>query len=373
MALSLREETERCARARAWLAGESLGPEAAPKHAPEFVLKATGHPPPDAWVVRNVFRPAFEVLRRMSGGRIGVEEGWGGSAHPDTEGFAALADGRSDFAPCYTSWEPGRYPVSQLAALPQLFSSSAIGTAVLERMYSRFLRPEFERPGVLCGRLKSTGPYHLFSRRMLGSLAQLKGLVIGTSFGMDMRVVQALGATAVPLRSIDLLPAMLEGKIDAVSLADGSSNVFGVGARSACRLELGVSMMNMEYGLSARFHDSLPPELRPVLNDWLRAQAQAETQCFYGLGGAIARDNFTRAGCRFVSLDEADSRELSQRMHALTDTIAAELDGRGLPGSAFVSTARELAGQLVGRSDDDLMREAIEAPLWLLPGERQAV
>src|SRR3546814_6293507 len=116
-------------------------------------------------------------------------------------------------------------------------------------------------------------------------------------------------------------------------------------------------MMNLEFGLSRRFHDQLPNDLRVVLNDWLRAQSQAEAQYFYGVGGAIAREAFAAAGCRFVMLDASDTDWLNKTMWRLTDEIESELDQRGIPASSFVSAARSIAAWLQDRSANQRSEE----------------
>jgi hypothetical protein len=129
-------------------------------------------------------------------------------------------------------------------------------------------------------------------------------------------------------------------------------------------------MMNLEFGLSDAFCRRLPADLRVTLNGWLRAQAQAETQVFYGVGGALARERFARAGCEFVELSAADRHELEGRMHRLVGTVAAELDARSLPASRFIAHARAAAARLASCTADALMARALQDPPWLLPGRR---
>lgn len=370
MPLSLNEELARCSAAQAWLRSAATGTAPMRDRVTPIVMRASAHPVATSWVVPNVFEPSFEVLRGMSRSRFDVAASWGESAHPANEGFEALADGRTDFAPCYTSWEPKKFPLSQLLALPGLFPSTEVATAASEELYVPYLRQEFERPGVVLGRLKATGAYHLFARRDIGGLSDLRGLRIATNAGIDSRIAKSLGAEPVALRSVDLLPAFLEGHVDAVSLADGSAQVFGIGRNATVRLEIGVSRMNLEFGLSRRFHDELPDDLRVILNDWLRAQSQAEAQYFYGAGGALARTAFAAAGCRFVTLDVEDTARLNATMRQLTEDIACELDLQGFPASSFVHDARSIAARLQGKSANELMRDAIDQPRWLLPGAR---
>lgn len=363
---SIEQELVRCATARAWLAGD-VGHAPPTRPGPAAVMRVSAHPADDAFVVQQVFQPAFSVLRRMSGGRLAAEGHWAERAHPAIEGFEALADGRTDLAPCYTNWRADDYPMAQLLALPGLFPNSEIGTEVAERLYSKYLRAEFEKPGLLMGRLKATGAYHLFSHKPVRRLADLRGMSIGVNAGLDSRIAVALDADPVALSSVELLPAFLAGSIDAVSLADGSADVFGVGVKAPYRIEVGVSMMNMEFGLSEAFVRRLPPDLQSVLNDWLRAEAQAETQILYGLGGALAREKFAAAGCAFLELETRDRRELDERMADLADRATRELDRRSLPASDFVAEARALARSLMVKDANQLMRDAIERPIRLLP------
>ncbi|MEK7947129.1 TRAP transporter substrate-binding protein DctP [Pigmentiphaga sp. YJ18] len=365
---SVKQELMRCAAARAWLSSEAGQTPAEPStHAvPPVVMRVSAHPSADAYVVREVFDPSFSALRRMSRGRLVAEGHWGESAHPAAEGFEALADGRTDLAPCYTNWRADDYPMAQLLALPGLFPNSEIGTEVAERLYAKYLRTEFERPGLLMGRLKATGAYHLFSHKPVRRLADLRGMSIAVNAGLDSRIATALDATPVALSSVELLPAFLAGRVDAVSLADGSADVFGVGAKAPYRIEMGVSMMNMEFGLSAAFLQRLEPGLQAILNDWLRAEAQAETQILYGLGGALARERFAAAGCAFLELPTHERMALDERMADLADRTTRELDRRSLPASRFVAEARELARGLAGKDANQLMRDAIERPLRLL-------
>lgn len=369
MPFSVPQELERTAVARAWIAEGRNAALKMPTQSDslQYVMRMTAHPGQDAFVVKEVFLPALGALYAMSGGRIVPQGIWGEKAHPAAHGFEALKDGRSDLAPCYTAWRASEYPVLQLLALPGLFQSSEVATDVSEQLYLKYFRREFEKSGVLMGRLKATGGYHVFSHKPITKLKDFSGLSIAVNDGVDRRIADMLGAQTVVLSSVELLPAFERGDVVAVSLADGSADVFGIGIRSRYRLELGVSMMNLEFGLSSAFYGALPADLRLVVNNWLRIQAQVETQILYGLGGALAREKFIRHGCQFVDLEPGERDKLDICLPELTAQLVKELDHKGCAASDMVAEAQILSRAISDQTANALLRAAMQTPRMLLP------
>jgi TRAP-type C4-dicarboxylate transport system substrate-binding protein len=285
---SVEEIREQTKLAQDWLDGRFVDQPAYPivYDGPPIVMRVTGHPPATASAVVRVFKPAFAVLARMAHGKLVVEDHWGASVHSDREGVAALRDGRSDLAPCYSGWDRQAYPLAQALQLPGLFPSSELATTIAEELYSKYFRADVERQGILMGRLKATGAFHLFSVEPIRSLAQLKGLRVGTSEGVDREVFHLLGAIPVSMSSLETRQALASGRIDAMHLPDGPAEVFGINEIARYRTAFGLLRHNVEFGMSAEFWRALPLDLKRVLNAWLRAEAQAETQIFYGLAGA---------------------------------------------------------------------------------------
>lgn len=328
-----------------------------------FTFTVTGHPPENAAAVVDVIKPAIGVLERMSNGKIRVKDYWGASRHRDRDGVAALRDGRSDLAPIYSGWDAKSYPLAQGLQLPGLFPDSNIGTMVAEEIYADYLRADVERQGIKMGRLKMSGPYHLFSTQPIRSRDDFRGLRIGTTEGIEAAVMEALGAQAVPLSSLEINPALADGRIDAVHLADGSSEVFGIGKIARYRTALGCVRQCLEFGLSDRFWGRLPPDLQQVVHNWLRAEAQAETQIFYGVAGAKARDRFLERGMEFIYLPDAEYGRIMDTVQPLVDRFVAQEEEAGRPARAMLSTIEALNEAHRNKTANDLMMEAIAEPV----------
>ncbi|ARQ00672.1 TRAP transporter substrate-binding protein [Pseudorhodoplanes sinuspersici] len=328
-----------------------------------ITFTVTGHPPETAAAVVDVIKPAIRVLERMSRDKIRVEDYWGASRHKDRDGVAALNDGRSDLAPIYSGWDAKSYPLAQGLQLPGLFSNSDIGTLVSEEIYADYLRTDVERQGIKMGRLKMSGPYHLFSMHPIRSRDDLKGLRIGTTEGIEAAVMHALGAEPVPLSSLEMNPALAGGKIDAMHLADGSSEVFGIGKIARYRTALGCVRQCLEFGLSHHFWSQLPQDLKRVVHNWLRAEAQAETQIFYGVAGAKARDRFQERGMEFIYLPDAEYGRIAEAVQPLVEQFIADEEAAGRPARTMLKDIEARNAAHRNKTANDLMMDAIVNPV----------
>jgi TRAP-type C4-dicarboxylate transport system substrate-binding protein len=295
----------------------------------------------------------------MARGKIRVEDRWGATVHSDREGVAALRDGRSHLAPIYSAWDRAAYPLAQALQLPGLFPDSETATAVSEQLYAKYFRADVECQGILMGRMKASGAYHLFSMSPIRRLEDLTGARVGTTEGIEADVMRALGAEPVALSSLEMRPALESGRIDAMHLSDGSAEVFGIGFMARFRTQLGMVRQNLEFGMSTAFWTSLPPDLQRVVAAWLRAEAQAETQIFYGVAGARARERFAASGMQFIRLAQDEYSRWSDRAQRVIEDFVRTEEAAGRPALALLADIAALNESHRGKSADELMREAI--------------
>ena len=178
--------------ARRWLDAPRLD-----GRAPQYTLRVSAHIPEASPAVQDVFLPAFDRLREMSGGAIGVQAVWGGALHAERAGIQALLEDRTDLCPVYSAWDARMFPAAQALSLPFLFTSAEAATYVSELLYRRHFSQDFEAQGVLMGRVVATGEYNLFSRAPIACLEDLQGLRVACSDGLEARIFQALGAQPV--------------------------------------------------------------------------------------------------------------------------------------------------------------------------------
>jgi TRAP-type C4-dicarboxylate transport system substrate-binding protein len=274
-----------------------------------------------------------------------------------------LRDGRTDFTPCYSGWDSAAYPMAQALRLPGLFASAEIATAISEELYPEFFRHDVEKQGIVMGRMKATSAFNLFSMHPIRTLDDMRGLRIGSNDGIEGNVLRALGAVPVPLSSLEKQQAFAAGTVDAMHLSDGPAEVFGIGIAARYRTALGLVRNNTEFGMSAAFWRSLPHDLQRVLHAWLRAEAQAECQVFYGLEGARACAKFRAAGCEFIQFSAHDQAQSRARIAPVIGDFTAAEEAAGRPAMAMLAAIKKLTEKYQGKTPDQLMSDTISNPI----------
>jgi TRAP-type C4-dicarboxylate transport system substrate-binding protein len=213
------------------------------------------------------------------------------------------------------------------------------------------------------GRMKASGAYHIFSMEPVRSRDDFKGLRVGTTEGVEADVMRSLGAIPVSLSSLEMNPALSEGRIDAMHLADGSAEVFGIGKVARYRTALSLVRQNLEFGMSKAAWTALPPDIKTIVDVWLRAEAQAETQVFYRVAGARARDRFKEGGMQFVNFSVAEFGKIFDATRPVVDTFIAKEETEGRPARAMIHDIADAVEEYQGKTPNDLMREAILNPV----------
>jgi TRAP-type C4-dicarboxylate transport system substrate-binding protein len=145
-------------------------------------------------------------------------------------------------------------------------------------------------------------------------------------------------------------------------ISDGPAEVFGIGTAARYRTSLGLVRNNTEFGMSLSFWRNLPNDLQRILHAWLRAEAQAECQVFYGLEGARARDKFRAAGCEFIQFSADDQAQIAARAAPVIGDFVAAEQAAGRPAAAMIAAIKTLAQKYQDKTPDQLMSDAISNP-----------
>lgn len=350
--------------ARSWLDAPEIG-VADSAH----TLRVSAHIPEVSPAVQDVFVPSFRRLWHMTRGAVGTTSIWGGALHPERQGVEALRSGLTDLCPVYSAWDPRSFPAAQALSLPFLFDSAEAATHVSEQLYRRHFSADFEGHGVLMGRMVATSEYNLFSRTPMARLTDLAGQRVACSDGLESRIFAALGAIPVGCSTPEAKRRFAAGDVAAVSISDSAALTVRLFETARYRTQANLVRVNLEYGLSSGFWQSLPAPCREPFNAWLRALAQAGAQLFYGLAGAQARQQFTQAGIEFIELDPAQERFWRQKVAVVESALRDDLTRAGRDADALLRDLYQAAEASRGLSSDELMAQALNQPFTdLLPG-----
>ena len=356
---SVEEVVSKTGLARAWLNtdGEDLSIE------PDAItLKISAHIPGDSPAVKDVFEPAFKRLIAMTKGAVKVEGYWGGSLHKERDGIEALITGKTDMCPVYSAWDASAFPAAQSLSLPFIFPSAEVATAVSEELYHDYFKHDFEKCQILMGRLVATSEYNLFSRQPISCLADLQGKKIACSDGMEFDIYTALGATPVGCSTPEAKKRFANQEVEAVSISDSAAHTAGIYKDAQYRASANLVRVNLEYGLSHHFWNKLSPELKLIVNQWLRGLAQAGAQLFYGLAGARARLAFKESGMTFIDISGDEINQWKDKLAGVEASFCQRMESLSYPATAMIKAIHDSSKKYSKLSADELMKQSLETP-----------
>lgn len=357
---SVEDVISKTASARKWL--DTTGEDLTVK-ADAITLRVSAHIPGNSPAVKDVFEPAFKRLQIMTKGAIQVEGYWGGSLHKEREGIDALINNVTDMCPVYSAWDAKIFPAAQSLSLPFIFPSAEVATAVSEALYHDYFKKDFESNQILMGRLVATSEYNLFSREPMNCLDDLIGKKIACSDGMEFDIYQTLGAIPVGCSTPEAKKKFANKEVDAVSISDSAAHTAGIFQDARYRTSANLVRVNLEYGLSHHFWNKLSPDLKIIVNQWLRALAQAGAQLFYGLAGARARVAFKEAGMQFIDINQEEIERWNHKLAGVQDQYSNKMKALGYPSDEMIHAIEGSTKHFSQYSADELFENALNHPL----------
>jgi TRAP-type C4-dicarboxylate transport system substrate-binding protein len=366
---SLEVLEEATASATGWFEGkfDSNAPKVT-YDGPPITLRTSLHTPASAYSSK-VWKQQFDVLERISGGKIVPDHRWGMTVHHVSKGFEANRDNLTDTSPCWSFYKSNSFPMLQALFLPGVSPNAAVHAFMAEKLYPKYFRDEYERQGVYMGRIRATTPYIYFNKKAITSLADLKGLKVRTGGGIHADVQAALGAVPTSMSSAEFYTAFQRGIIDSVSLSDSATETFKIHEIATHRTYVNLSRVILEMCFNKKWVDALPADLRTLLNYWGRSAAQYDTQINFILGGGISRKIFRDQGMAFDELSAEEDRRWHEAVEPVIAKYVEETTAKGLPAKELLADMKKLVAEYGKMTPNEIMMDTIKNPIHgIIPG-----
>lgn len=352
--------------AQQWMAGtlKSYGDAKVTYDGPAFTLTTSHHVPKVSGLAKNHLK-AYAILEKMSNGKIKVKDTWSKTIHGARDGRKAVRTGLTDYAPCFPAYNARDYQLLHGLGLPFLFNNTHEATAVSEALYVKYLKKNFERfKGVKLARASQTASYHLYTKKPVRTLDEVKGLKVRAGGGPHAKIIAALGAVPVSMPAADAYTAMQRGTLDAYHINDAVAPIFKVHEVTDFRTVNGFNFFPVFYCTSGAFYDKLPRDLKVVYNNWSRQFAQIEAQGFYEIEAAKAIKKMTSSGAlKLVDMPDGEMKRWQAAVTPVTESWVAEMEKKGLPGKQFIADVRALSKKYSSMSPNAILQAAIDKPL----------
>jgi|SRR5579884_268014 len=174
-----------------------------------------------------------------------------------------VLDGVADIAFVNPALVPGRFPDDQVFELPGLVPNMKVGVQLYEELLkSNSLRGYSDY--VVLGTFMNANA-HLFSRKPIRSVKDLKGLKVRISGAVIGQTVKELGVVPVLMPPDEVVEAMGRGTIDAVTTVPAAMIDFGIDRVTTSDYMIQLGTNPFAILMNRKKFESLPKEAQDVI------------------------------------------------------------------------------------------------------------
>ena len=329
-----------------------------------IVLRYTAHTPRSHGLYTHAFVPFAELVERETAGRLRLVAFTDQLMHDPIDGFKACVTGISDYTPGYVTYQPGSFKLLHATQLPFLFPTPQVASLVMEELYPRYFKDEYERMGVYLAHIDCTSPYNIISKTPILRLEDLSGIKIRSTGGIVADIFRELGAAPVALAASEVYTALQRGVVDAVALSVSDMASYRLQEIGPFYTRIDLNVLALHFCLSQRAFDSLPPDLKEQFYRLLRIRSQIAVQNYYsGPGDDRAYAALRGGGTEIIDLDEEERARFREAVAPLRERFIAEHEAEGLPARDCVAEMEALAAEYAPLTNAELNERVATQPV----------
>jgi len=185
--------------------------------------------------------------------------------------FDGVVTGMADIGNMAMSYQPGRFPVSEVVDLPLGFPSAKVASLTLYDLIMEKYKPkEFEQVKVLT--LFTCPPSNFMTSKPVKTLADLKGMELRVA-GTGTEIVKRLGGTPVAMPQSDTPDAIQKGVIKGMVSSMEILKDFNFAAYCPYATVQNMHVVTFAVIMNKDKWNALPDDVKKVMDELSRDQA----------------------------------------------------------------------------------------------------
>lgn len=302
--------------------------------AAETLKVSTFLPPKHTW--NKAITAWGEELKEKSGGKLDVEIFPAGQLGPPPRQFDLVRSGGADLSVILHAATPGRFATTELAGLPLTTPSAGNTSEIMSRRLTE-LAPEYlaaEHGGTKIMWMAVTPPLKIhLTKTDPSDLSSLSGLRIRYAGAVWQKVIEALGASPVPVPPAESADAMGKGVVDGASFPFEAAMAFDLAPVSEYSLEPGLASATFALVMNQATYDGLSPDLQKLIDETTGPDRAAWYGARWDASEAHGRQYMVDAGINIVTLGADALAGLAETFAPIIAGATANVDG----GADFVA------------------------------------
>jgi len=320
----------------------AVTPTPAPAPAPEksIELKFAGISSPKHHSV-----PCIEAFKReveeKTNGRIKIKLYLGQTLCKAKEMLEAVRSDQADIAwPICPEWYPGHAPLSTVAGLPMLATSSASATAGLQALAGEYLNKEWKGDFKVIA-LSTTEPYTIFTAKKPVHVPQdLVGMKIRGGGGF-IPALKACGATPVSMSGPEIYEAQMRGVIDGCVYTPVGGIGFKLGEVTKYITQVPFGCVTLIGGMNWDRWNMLSKKDQEIIYEASQHHLVDDMVKSYDTKSKSAFDQYRKMGVKVITLTPAEKAKWEKALAQAWESWIKDKESKGLPGREVFNKFRE--------------------------------
>jgi len=288
----------------------------------------------------GVLVPWAKMIEEKSGGRLKVTIYPGGTLGKATDHWDLIKSGIVDMGFVVPGYTPGRFPLISVTELPLLFKTSRGGSQAVWSLFDKYLKTEFAGVKMLWIWVHPPGQLHLV-KKPVRVLEDLAGLKIRSATPTTVAMVKALGATPVTIPAPDAYNALERGVLDGTIFPWEAISSFKLSEVLRYHAIVNLYVAPLFTAMNQRKYDSLPPDLRKVIDDLSGPFGVELTGTAWDRNELEGIAAAKKAGATIYTVPQEERQRWAAQLKTVEDEWLGSTEAKGLPGRRLLQDLRE--------------------------------
>ena len=294
-----------------------------------------------SWQHDQIFEAWAEAVEEAAGGELDVTVFPAQTLGKAAAGYDNAVNRVADIAWTVQGYTAGRFPLSQIIELPNLFDTGAVGSCAFQKLYdSGALDAEYEDTHVLFVHTHDPGQLHT-GDIPVRTLEDLQGLKLRRPTQVVGNLLDELGVEPVGMPAPNTYEAMQRGTIDGYMLPWESVESFRLGELTGYHTVFGFYALAFVSTMNKDVYESLSPEAKAAVDEnsgmkWALTAGRGYDEA----GAEVLADRRASDAAEVIELAPEERARWEAAAERARDAYIAELDAQGLPGTETLEAVK---------------------------------
>ena len=288
---------------------------------------------------RNVLVPWAKMVEEKSGNRLKVTIYPGATLGKPADHFDLVKNGIADIGYATHGYTAGRFPLTSVGDVPLLYKTAKGGSLAVWSIFDKYLKGEHEGVKVLWVFVHPPGQIHM-AKKPVKNPEDLAGLKLRAPTAMTVAMVKTLGAIPVSIPAPDTYTALERGTVDGTIFPWEAISSFKIAEVLKHHAAVGLYVAPLFTMMNQKKYDSLPPDLRKVIDDVSGAFGAGFTGAAWDKNEEEGIAAVKKAGATIYALTAEERQRWAAKLKPVEDEWLTSMQAKGLPARQALEDLR---------------------------------